>query len=90
MENMEYSYKTCLASITQNITDEIIISSTGMISRELYWLKDRSRNFYMQGSMGMALAIGLGIAYERPDLNVIVISVMGVCQDIRRITWICG
>lgn len=41
--------------------DDILISSTGYISREAYKY-DRPLNFYMQGSMGNALAIGIGIA----------------------------
>jgi len=45
-----------------------------MISREAYQIKDRDRNFYMMGSMGGALAIGIGLAYSRPDLKVIVIN----------------
>ncbi len=59
--------------IMKNIKDEIVISSTGMVSRELYAVKDRPRNFYMQGSMGNALAIGLGIAINSKH-KVIVIS----------------
>lgn len=66
--------KDALHLILDGVTDEVVITSTGMISREVYEMKDRDRNFYMQGSMGMALAIGLGIAYARKDLNVIVIS----------------
>lgn len=42
--------------------DAIIIASTGLISRELYRVEDRALNFYMMGSMGCALAIGLGVA----------------------------
>lgn len=53
--------------------DEIVISSTGMISRELYAVKDRPRNFYVEGSMGCALGIGLGIAINSKH-KVIVIS----------------
>ena len=45
-----------------------------MVSRETYAIADRMRNFYMQGSMGCALGFGLGIAYKRPDLNVVVIA----------------
>jgi sulfopyruvate decarboxylase subunit beta len=59
--------------IVKNVTDEIIISSTGMISRELHQVCDRERNFYMQGSMGCALAIGLGMAMSS-DNKIIVIS----------------
>ena len=62
-----------IKKIVKNIKDEIIISSTGMISRELYAVKDRPRNFYMLGSMGCALGIGLGIACNSKH-KVIVIS----------------
>ncbi len=41
--------------------DDIVIASTGFISREVFKY-DRSLNFYMMGSMGNALAIGIGIA----------------------------
>lgn len=59
--------------IMKNVKDEIVISSAGMISRELYLVKDRPRNFYIQGSMGCALAVGLGIAINSRH-KVIVIS----------------
>ncbi len=41
--------------------DDIVIASTGFISRNVFQY-DRALNFYMMGSMGNALAIGLGIA----------------------------
>jgi thiamine pyrophosphate-dependent acetolactate synthase large subunit-like protein len=62
-----------IKKIMKNVKDEIVISSTGMISRELYATKDRPRNFYMEGSMGCALGIGLGIAINSKH-KVIVIS----------------
>lgn len=62
-----------IKKIMEGVTDEAVISSTGMISRELYAVKDRPRNFYMEGSMGCALAIGLGIAVNSRH-KVIVIS----------------
>lgn len=43
--------------------DDIVIASTGYISREVFKY-DRPLNFYMQGSMGNALAIGLGLAFN--------------------------
>ena len=52
-----------ISMIMQKVTDEVIVTSTGMISREVFLVKDRPRNFYMMGSMGMALAIGIGVAY---------------------------
>jgi thiamine pyrophosphate-dependent acetolactate synthase large subunit-like protein len=63
-----------ISMIMQNITDEVVITSTGMISREVFQVRDRPRNFYMMGSMGCALGIGIGIAYMRPDLEVVVVS----------------
>lgn len=62
-----------IKKIMKNVKDEVVISSTGMISREVYAVKDRLRNFYIQGSMGCALAIGLGIAINSKH-KVIVIS----------------
>lgn len=55
--------KSILAEVQE---DDVIVSSTGLISRELYNLADRDLNFYMQGSMGNALSIGLGIAINSP------------------------
>jgi len=45
-----------------------------MISREAYQVKDRPRNFYLMSAMGAELALGMGLAYTRKDLKVIVIS----------------
>lgn len=59
--------------IINGVTDEIVISSTGMISREVYALRDRPMNFYMMGSMGCALGVGLWIAINSKH-KVIVIS----------------
>lgn len=71
---MSISRKDAINLIMDGVTDEVVITSTGFISREVYQVCDRPRNFYMMGSMGMALAIGLGMATTRPDLSVIVIS----------------
>ncbi len=62
-----------IKDIMSNVKDEAVIASTGMISREVYMVKDRPLNFYMEGSMGCALAIGLGIAINS-NHKVVVIS----------------
>ena len=59
--------------------DELIVSSTGMISRELFTINDTLRNFYMIGSMGLASSIGLGLALSLPDRKVIVLDGDGAC-----------
>lgn len=42
--------------------DDVVVTTAGYISREVYRVRDRELNFYVQGAMGNALAIGLGIA----------------------------
>lgn len=54
--------------------DEAIISSTGLISRELFNMKDSPQNFYMTGSMGLASSLGLGVAINKPNKKIIVIE----------------
>lgn len=56
----------------------IIVASTGYISRTVYEIKDRPLNFYMMGSMGAALGIGIGLALKVPN-DVIVINGDGAC-----------
>ena len=53
--------------------DDIVISSVGHTSRILYHVKDRPLNFYMMGSMGCELAMGIGMALNT-DRRVHVIS----------------
>ena len=54
--------------------DELVISTTGMISREFFVTQDRPGNFYMLGSMGLASSFGLGLALLNPNQKVVVIE----------------
>jgi phosphonopyruvate decarboxylase len=54
--------------------EEAVVATTGRISRELFVHQDRSGNFYMQGSMGHARAISLGIALSQPQRRVVSID----------------
>ena len=63
-----------IKAIVECVRDEYVIACDGMISRELFAIDDRSRNFYMLGSMGLASAIGLGFALSKPDKKVIVLA----------------
>ena len=42
-------------------SENLVISTTGMISREVFSHNDRQQNFYMIGSMGLASSFALGI-----------------------------
>jgi len=55
-----------IRSIVGELDDEIIVCNLGHPAQELYRAGDRPQNFYMLGSMGMALPIGLGLAISRP------------------------
>jgi phosphonopyruvate decarboxylase len=49
-----------------------VVHANGFICRESFSLGDRAQNFYMIGSMGLASAIGLGVALARPTDPVVV------------------
>ena len=56
--------------------DAVVVSTTGMISREVYETRERlgqdhARDFLTVGSMGHAIMIALGIAKARPTRKVI-------------------
>ncbi len=51
-----------------------VVTSTGLISRELFTLADANRNFYMTGSMGLASSLGLGVSVNKLDTKVVIIE----------------
>ncbi len=53
---------------------DLIVSTTGFISRQLYELADRPNHFYMAGSMGCASGIALGLALQCPTKRVIALD----------------
>ena len=61
-----------IQQIMQVITDEIIVCNLGHPSQELFVVKDRPRNFYMLGSMGLVSSVGLGIAMSTKHKVVVI------------------
>lgn len=53
---------------------DLIISTTGNLSRELFIIADSPQIFYMMGSMGLASSIGLGLAICCPNSRIMVIE----------------
>jgi phosphonopyruvate decarboxylase len=51
---------------------EPLVHANGYICRESFSVGDRPANFYMIGSMGLASAIGLGLALSRPERATVV------------------
>jgi len=54
--------------------NDLLISTTGMTSRELFSIADRDSCFYMAGSMGCAPGIALGLSLNRPGRRVVLID----------------
>jgi phosphonopyruvate decarboxylase len=54
------------------LTTEPVVHANGFVCRESFAVKDRIENFYMIGSMGLASAIGLGVALAAPDRPTVV------------------
>ena len=66
--------ENAIKEIFDKHTDAVYITNTGYISRAVYSLYPENKNiFYMQGSMGLAPCIGLGVALNT-DKEVVVLS----------------
>jgi phosphonopyruvate decarboxylase len=63
---------SALAAALPPIGAAPLIHANGYICRESFSLGDRPQNFYMIGSMGLAPAIGLGLALARPAETTVV------------------
>ncbi|HEY3480439.1 MAG TPA: thiamine pyrophosphate-dependent enzyme [Streptomyces sp.] len=63
-----------VAALFDQLTDELLVTTTGYLSRQAHHERDRPETFYMQGSMGHAAAIGLGLATARPGRRVVVLD----------------
>jgi len=63
---------TALGIALKAAGDDPVAHANGYICRESFSLADRPQSFYMIGSMGLAPAIGLGLALTRPDRRAVV------------------
>ena len=54
-----------ISAAVKQLGSEPVIHANGYPSRESHAVADRPQNFYMIGSMGLASAIGLGVALMR-------------------------
>jgi thiamine pyrophosphate-dependent acetolactate synthase large subunit-like protein len=77
--------------LLSHLTNELVVSANGYISRRLFNCHDRNTNFYMLGSMGLASSIALGVALAQPHRKVIVIDGDGnVLMSLGALTMIGG
>lgn len=69
---MSLTTRQALSLLARELTDELVICTTGYTCRDMQALRDRAENFYMIGSMGVAASMGLGIALVSPTKRVVV------------------
>lgn len=50
---------------------ELVVTTTGMTSREAFGAKDREENFYMVGSMGLVTPLSLGVVLNCANEKII-------------------
>ncbi|MCH7606805.1 MAG: hypothetical protein IH962_06585, partial [Chloroflexi bacterium] len=67
-------YKAIEAILQRVGSNDLVLSTTGMISREVFATDDRPGNFYMIGSMGLLSSFGLGLALQFPEKRVYVLE----------------
>ena len=66
---------TAIKAILRRVNPEdLVLSTTGMISREVFVTNDRPGNFYMIGSMGLLSSFGLGLALQFPEKKVYILE----------------
>lgn len=61
-------------TLAELITDQLVV--TGIASQTTFWFqaKDRPENLYLRGPMGLAPAVGLGMAMAHPQRRVVAIE----------------
>ena len=80
LNKFELTRKKAINIIMENLSnDEIIVSTTGYLSRELFEYRelrknDHHKSFYNIGGMGCAASIGLSIALQKPNNKVIILD----------------
>jgi len=68
------NYREAITTIMELLKGQLVVCANGLISRETFTIKDRTENFYMIGSMGLASSIGLGVALSKPSRKVIILD----------------
>ncbi|MBI2374285.1 MAG: sulfopyruvate decarboxylase subunit alpha [Deltaproteobacteria bacterium] len=66
-EEKTYRRFEALELIMGHVSDELVVVNIGHPAQEVFRIKDRPKNFYMLGSMGLASSIGLGLAMSTKD-----------------------
>ncbi|QWL33044.1 thiamine pyrophosphate-dependent enzyme [Rathayibacter toxicus] len=66
--------RDAITDLASRFPESIFVSTCGFITRDLLAVADRPKNFYLVGSMGMALPVAVGIAMTRPHDHLVVLD----------------
>jgi len=64
----------CIKALYPELEDRLVVTIMGACAQELYDLGHRENFFYLEHAMGLASSIGLGLAMNLPDENVVVMD----------------
>lgn len=64
----------CLEMLYPELADKLVVTIMGATAQELYNLGHRENFFYLQHAMGLAPAIGLGLALHLPEEKIVVLD----------------
>ena len=64
--------KDAVKEIMDGIADELVITSAGTISREVFDYRDRPGNLYLMGALGCTLGVGIGLALNTKKAVVVI------------------
>jgi sulfopyruvate decarboxylase subunit beta len=64
----------CIKALYPELQDRLVVTIMGASAQELYDLGHRENFFYLEHAMGLASSIGLGLALNAPNENVVVID----------------
>ena len=70
MIDREQAFKT----LSEIINDELVVTGIGTQTLSWFQVKHRPENLYLLGPMGLAPAVGLGVALAHPETKVVVIE----------------
>lgn len=66
--------RECLAAIHEELSRCAVVTIMGAVAAELHSLGHQPTFFYLQHAMGLAPAVGLGIALSQPERKVVVLD----------------
>lgn len=66
--------RAVLSALARELPGALFVTTTGYTSRDMFGVADRPENLYLQGSMGHAVSVALGVALAQPDRQVVAID----------------